>query len=205
MSRYPKHDAVVKWAQRELGVHEEPMGKNTGQRVRFYQRHTWLPGTGWPWCAAFCCTAWEEGGGFKLPFPSAGAHDLGDRAHAAGWTTTVATLIPGDLLDWNVGTGHLSIFLSYDKARGVIKSIDGNVSDRVAYRERSAALLRYAIHVPEKPTKPVPPQKPPRYVVTTSEGGTVKVVYVSGPKAVARKFAELVRRFGEITIRKKAA
>lgn len=203
MPTYPKHEAVVKWATGELGVHEDPPGSNTGQRVRYYQSHTWLPGTRWPWCAAFADTAWEVGGGYKLPWPSAGAHDLGNRAHAHGWTVPVSKLIPGDLLDWNVGSGHLSIFLSYDKARGVIKSIDGNVSDRVAYRERSAALLRYGIHVPEKPA-PIPPAKPPRYEVVTSESGTERVVYVSGPKAVTRKLAELLRRFGDITIRRKA-
>lgn len=204
MSRYPKHDAVVKWAEGELGIHEDPPGSNTGERVRFYQRHTWLGGTNWPWCAAFDDTAWEVGGGYKLPFPSAGAHDLGDRARAAGWVTTIDKLIPGDLLDWNVGSGHLSIFLSYDPKTKKIRSIDGNVSDRVDYRERSAALLRYAIHVPEKPVV-VPPivKKPPRYEVVTSESGTTKVVYVSGPKAVARKLEYLLRRFGDVTVRRK--
>lgn len=206
MSRYPRHDAVVKWAIGELGVHEDPPGSNTGNRVRYYQSHTWLPGTRWPWCAAFADTAWEVGGGYRLPFPSAGAHDLGNRAKAAGWVTTIEKLIPGDLLDWNVGSGHLSIFLGYDAKNRTVKSIDGNVSDQVAYRERPlSAALRYAIHVPEKPTKPLEPAitKPPRYIVTTSEAGTSKIVYVSGPKAVARKLADLVRRFGTITIRRK--
>lgn len=204
MSRYPKHDAVVEWAKGELGVREDPPGSNTGARVRFYQRHTWLPGTKWPWCAAFVDTAWEVGGGYKLPFPSAGAHDFGNRAKAAGWVTKIEKLIPGDILDWNIGTGHLSLFLSFDPKTGMIRSRDGNVSDQVVDKERNVSLLRYAIHVPEKPTKPLPPHvtKPPRYQVVTSESGTEKVVYVSGPRAVARKLQYLLRRFGDVTIRR---
>lgn len=198
---FPRHAAVVAWAKNELGVHEDPMGSNTGPRVRYYQGHTWLEGTRWPWCAAFVDTAWEEGGGYKLPWPSAGAHNIGDLAHAAGWPTTVGQLIPGDLVDWNIGSGHISIFLAYEN--GKVHTIDGNVGDKVDYRVRSASLVRYAIHVPEKPKAVPAPAKPPMFEVVTSESGHAKVVYVSGQKAISRKLGQLLNRYGGLTIRRR--
>lgn len=196
--KYPRHAAVVAWAKKELGVHEEPPGSNTGQRVRFYQAHTWLEGTRWPWCAAFVDTAWEVGGGYKLPWPSAGAHNIGDLAHAAGWTVPIGKLIPGDLVDWNIGSGHISIFLRYKN--GIVHTIDGNVSDQVDYRERSASLVRYAVHVPEKAVA-VPVPRVPMFEVIGSESGHRKVVYVSGANAIERKLGQLLNRYGGLTIR----
>ena len=198
---YPKHAKAVKWAEGELGVAEHPPGSNSGPDVGFYQSHTWLAGTGWPWCVAYLQTAWAQAGQ-PLPWKTAGAHNLGDLAHSAGWTTTVDKLIPGDLLDWQIGSGHASIFLGYKN--GVVRSVDGNVHDEVAYRERSASLVRYAIHVPEKPAVP-PVVKVPVFEVVTSESGHSKVVYVSGEEAVRRKLGGLLARFGAngITIRRK--
>lgn len=202
---FPNHDAAVAYCEAELakGVKEVPLGSNRGSRVEHYQTFDWIPGGGYPWCVDLDQAAWSEGAGHPLPWPTAGAHDFGDRAHAAGWTTTIDKLIPGDLINWQIGTGHLSMFLSYKN--GIVRTIDGNVSDRVAYRERSASLIRYAIHVPEDPAKiaTVPKPKPPMFEVVTSENGHSKIVYVSGQRAVSRKLGELLNRYGGVTIRRR--
>lgn len=51
-------DAIVKVAAGEVGVRED--GHNSGDRIRQYQRATWLPPGTWPWCAAFVCWVLRE-------------------------------------------------------------------------------------------------------------------------------------------------
>ena len=199
-AKYPKHEKAVAWATGELGVTEHPLGSNRGPRVEHYQSFDWIPGGGYPWCVAYLQAAWAEGAGYPLPWKTAGAYNLGDLARQAGWTTTVGKLIPGDLCVWNIGAGHASIFLSL-KA-GKVTTIDGNSADRVIIRTRPATLLRNAIHVPEKAT-PIPPVTRPVFEVVTSESGSERIIYVSGPKAVTRKLAEILRRFGTVTIRRR--
>lgn len=202
-SKYPKHAAVVEWAHGEVGVKEEPLGSNTGKRVREYQSRTWLPGTGWPWCAAFVCAAWEAAGS-KLPWPSAGAWDLGNRARAAGWAVTApGALTPGDIVTWKSGAGHVSLFLKYNAKADTVFTVDGNVSNRVDYRERSRSLARDLIHVPEKPVKLPVPAKPPVFEVVTAEDGQ-KVIYTSGALAISLRLARFLGRHpGGVTIRRK--
>lgn len=204
-AKYPKHAAVVAWCHGEVkaGVREVPLGSNTGPRVRWYQSHTWLPGTGWPWCTGFALTGWEEAGGFRLPWPSAGAWDLANRARAAGWAVaSPGALVPGDIVTFKSGAGHLAVFLKYDGKTDTIFTVDGNVSDRVDYRERSRSLVRDLIHVPEKPVILPVPVKVPMFQVVTSEGGE-RVVYVSGANAIAKRLPRFLRRHGNITIRRK--
>lgn len=205
---YPRHEAVIAWAKTELANHvgEQPPGSNTGDRVRFYQGHTWLPGTGWPWCAAFVCTAWAEAGK-PLPWPTAGAFDMGNRARASGWTVqSVSRLRPGDIVVWNIGAGHVSLFASYDPHTGLIHTIDGNVSDQVGPRARPVSQARDLIMVPETAVaaKPVPPKtmKPPVFQVVTGEDE--KVIYVSGARAVGKNLARILKAHpAGVTIRRK--
>ena len=199
-SVYSKHDAVMKWAKGELGVHEEPLGSNRGTRVEFYQAHDWLPGGGYPWCASFVDTAWEVGGKRKLPFPSAGAWDLGNRARAAGWAvTSVKQLVAGDFVTFKAGAGHVAIFLAY--RNGLVETIDGNVDNAVELRSRTLTTVRDLIHVPELPVA-VPPKttKPPVFEIVTDEKGG-KVIYVSGTLAVSRFINRFLRRHPETPIR----
>lgn len=203
-TKYPRHEGVVAWAEREFGTSEQPPGSNTGERVRFYQSHTWLPGTGWPWCAAFVCAAWEEGGKRKLPWPSAGAWDMGNRARASGWAVRSPTeLVPGDIVVWAFGQGHVSIFLGYHAAARTIRTIDGNVGDKVDHRERPLSQVRDLIHVPEIAATVSPKTtKPPVFQVVTGEHE--KVIYVSGARAIGKHLARLLSRNpAGITIRRK--
>lgn len=48
------HSQLVRLALAEVGTREEG-GNNRGDRIREYQRATWLAPDDWPWCAAFTC------------------------------------------------------------------------------------------------------------------------------------------------------
>jgi len=202
-SRFPKHDAVVKWAKGELGVTEEPPGSNSGGRVRYYQGFDWLPGGGYPWCASFVDAAWANAG-YPLPFPSAGAWDLGNRARKAGWAVPKPrNLTPGDIVTFKAGAGHVALFISFDSRRQLIRTLDGNVDNSVAYSTRRLAEVRDLIHVPEK-AAPVPPKltKPPVFEVVTSESGG-KVIYVSGARAIGRNLARFLKVHPRLVIRRR--
>ena len=204
-AKYPRHAKVVAWAQAELakGVHEIPDGSNRGPRVEFYQAHTWLGGTGWPWCAAFVDTAWEVGGGLALPWRTAGAWDMGDRARKAGWTVrSPAELVPGDPVVWAFGTGHVSLFLSTKD--GWVTTIDGNVSNKVDKRTRPVTQVRDFIHVPELAVPlPAKDTRPPVFEVVGADDGE-RVIYVSGARAVGRNLAKILGRHPEgVVIRRR--
>jgi hypothetical protein len=181
---YPKHAATVSYAESKVGQREEPLGSNTGVFVRFCQRHTWLGGTKWPWCRGFNLTVIKEGGGFTYPDGSAGAWDALDRARKRGWALALGEYgkaIPGDEVIWNIGSGHASILkgLSVRGGAAYVQSVDGNVSDSVADRERPLSLVRGFIHWPEAPVFAYA-VKPPRVQVVGSASGTRKLVTRGG-------------------------
>jgi len=82
---FPKHAKALRSALQDIGVKEQPNGSNSGPRIVTYQRATWLPGTGWPWCVAFCLYHLQKAGGFILPYRGAGAYAYLDWARANGW------------------------------------------------------------------------------------------------------------------------
>jgi uncharacterized protein (TIGR02594 family) len=169
---------VVSKARSYLGQHEVPSGSNTGPFVRLCQACTWVKGTGWPWCAAFVCKVHKDVG-LKLPFPSAGAHDLYDHARAAGWA--VKTPIPGCVADWNIGSGHTSFVIAVDLKAKTVRTIGGNESDAVRETTRPISLARgFWVH-PKLVAKPAPPikVKKPKTEKATSASGTVAIVYAS--------------------------
>lgn len=187
-AKYPKHDKALASAIKDVGVHEEPWGSNTGPRVQVYQHATWLGGTGWPWCCAFCVYH-STRAGFKLPYLGAGAYAWLDWARGAGWSVQSKDAIPGDYVVWNIGAGHMSMLREPIKG-GVVKTVDGNVSDRVDIRERPLSLARGFVHLPELAAKP-PPARVPVFEVVTAEDGH-KVIYVSGARAVGRKLQRIL-------------
>lgn len=195
------HKKAVAGAKTDLrnGVQEVPLGSNTGPRVRVMQSHTWLGGTGWPWCVAACIT-WAEEAGFKLPYQGAGAYLYLDWAKKEGWTCTLAQAVPGDFVVFNIGSGHMAMLASPVKG-AVVHTIDGNSSDRVKENFRSTALVRGIVHLPEGPIY-LPPPKPPLFEVVTSESGH-KVIYVSTASKIGKKLPKILTKYGRVTIRRK--
>ncbi len=172
---------VLQLAAKYIGEHEHPMGSNTGAFVQECQSHTFLGGTGWPWCAAFCHRVFDEAGK-PFPFKSASAFGMLTWARKVGWTVPAPK--PGCLGVVSHGAGHICIVESYDPATKLVSSIDGNVSDSVAPRHRHLNEFRGFIWHPAlgKTVAIVPKVREPWWVATTSENGHVKVLY-RGPGA----------------------
>lgn len=162
---------VMTIAKDDLGLREVPPGSNTGPRIREMQRNTWLAGTNWPWCSAAVVT-WYKEAGHPLPDPSAGAWDLTERMKRRGWQIPLAQAKPGDIVSFNVGSGHVALFVSVKL--GQVRTLDGNSLDMVRYATRPAGLVRDVIRVPGVHT--AKPAKKPLWQVVTSESGTRKVV-----------------------------
>lgn len=184
-------------AIKDIGTREVPPGSNTGPRVREMQANTWLPGTRWPWCAAACCT-WYEEAGYKLPDPSAGAKDLTQRAARNGWgrSVPIRDAPAGAIVSFNIGSGHVALLERYDARTGMVHTVDGNASDMVKRCERPASSVYMAVVVKGDPGLPKPkPTKGPWRQVVTSESGTEVVVYRSrNLDRVLRRASNLVRR-----------
>ena len=126
-------DKAVAYAMSQLGVHETPWGSNRGHDVERYQSSTGEYGQAW--CASFFWYCWQKAG-YKGP-TSAGAWNTTDY-----YGTRIRGLqhaIPGDAVSFNIGKGHVGIYLSHTSTR--VKTLDGNTNDQVAIRERSIYLV----------------------------------------------------------------
>jgi len=198
---YPLHDNVVRIALAEYqhGIREDPPGSNTGPRIREYQAATWLGGTGWPWCVSFALWCWKQAG-VVLPYRGAGAWAYLDWARKAGWAVHDADrAIPGDLVVFNIGAGHMAI-LRESVRHGEVPTVDGNVDDAVGLRTRSLNTVRGFVHITEQPV--AVEAKPPMFEVIGSASGH-KVIYVSGANAVAKRLPGFLRRHPVLTIRRR--
>jgi len=213
MSTQPRHAAAHAYAVHCLGVHEAPDGTNRGPiqvadpqgGVDFFEQHDFVAGVGYPWCVTLFLTAWAVGAKHPLPYLTPSAHALGDWARKQGWAKTIRDLIPGDGCDWNEGSGHFSMFESFDPKTGLVHTIDGNWNNRVQRATHKIASLRTAVAIPE--THRVRKPKPPLWTVATSASGH-KVVLFS-QRATETAFLKtilppLVHRYGKagLTIRK---
>lgn len=210
---FPRHDAAVKYALHCLGVREIPDGSNRGNiqvtlpdgGVSFFEKHDFVAGEGYAWCVCFCLTAWEVGAKQKLPYLSPGAHAQGDYWKSHGHAVPIAQLIPGDLVDWNEGSGHMSMFERLDG--GTVHTIDGNYGNKVTRATHPARNIRTAIHIPENPAHlpPAPPE--PFWVIATSVNGHRQLLFTkyATEKMVLNKILPpLVKKYGKagITIKR---
>lgn len=126
-------DKAVAYAMSQQGVHESPWGTNRGRDVHRYQSSTGAYSA--PWCASFYWYCWQKGG-------------YTGRTSAGAWNTTdtigarvggIAHARPGDAVSFNVGDGHVGMYLSHNRSH--VRTIDGNTSDQVAIRERPNATI----------------------------------------------------------------
>jgi hypothetical protein len=128
----PAAEGIVRLAQGEVGVREQPPGSNEGPRIAAYREATTGSGVG-PWCAYF--TSWvareagvpvgESGQGFGAV---RALHEWAQRAGRA--LPAGATPRPGDLIVWDQ---HIGVVEGVD-AQGRIHTIEGNSSDAVTRR-----------------------------------------------------------------------
>lgn len=179
-------DRILEIAAREIGVHEEPWGSNTGRRVREYQATTFLRGSYWPWCVAFCQWVYVKAG-IPLPYRSAGVYDLLRWARSRGWVTSNPQ--PGDLVCFQIGAGHMGIVERIEGA--YVHSIDGNASDQVKRCSRPRHQVAGYIHAPG--LQKAKPKRQPLWTVTTSENGHRKVHAVWAQSNVGKLLPKLLR------------
>lgn len=195
-SKYPLHDKALHAAIGELGVTEHPMGSNSGQRVREYQAATFLGGTGWPWCSGFCCWSWERAGR-PLPYKTASAYGMLNWARGAGWVRPSSALVPGDLVVFNIGAGHIAMFERWDGS--TIHTVDGNHMNAVGRAARSHSLVAGGIHIPEAAYVPPKPVPKPYWVIATSESGHRVLVFsqFATEKTVLGLLPKLLAKYGK--------
>lgn len=125
-------EAFIAIARGEVGVREHG-GNNRGKRVQEYQdAASYLPGTGWAWCAAFVGWCFDKlAERFKLPFATpegAGAFWYEDWARQQGITVhgKGAKVKRGDLIIY--AFSHIGI-ASGDESNGAFMCVEGNTND----------------------------------------------------------------------------
>jgi len=166
---------IVAKARSYLGQHEVPMGSNSGPFVLACQRDTFLPGTGWPWCAAFICHVAAECG-VRLAYASASAHDLAD--HHIASRQTSHTAVPGDVVDFNIGSGHTGILVAIHHAESSVTTIDGNCADKVSEVVHPLSVVRGFWRIPGVHAAPAPaPRRLPLFTIATSASGHRKILF----------------------------
>lgn len=191
--------AIVKRAAQLKGQHENPMGSNKGWFVQQCQAATFLGGTGWPWCAAFVCKVAQDCG-VPLAYNSAGAHDLAN--HHPPIALPLAK--PGDVVDFNIGSGHTGILVSHGPP-GFVTTIDGNWGDKVQEVQHPTYLVRKVWRIPGVDNTPHPkPRRKPLWVVATSASGGKRRVLHRFPhrRGVVRwvRHHSLLHGLGSVTI-----
>lgn len=149
-----RHERALDWARQQIGKAEQPPGSNRGAFVDSLSTITDYRALGVPWCARFALAAIVLGGKFNYPHRSAGAWDLGNDAARRGWRTAPAdhaSVVPGDLVTFNIGSGHIGVVESIQQVGGqwICTSIDGNSGDMVKRCQRPLSVVRDFICWPE--------------------------------------------------------
>jgi hypothetical protein len=116
----------------QVGVKEQPSGSNSGAMVCAYQKATDVPGTGWPWCAAFVHWCYANAGA-PQPYRSAYVPALRNWYQAHGRKVTAAQVQPGDFViyEWehDQTPDHIGLFRRWmDAAHTEFEAVEGNTS-----------------------------------------------------------------------------
>lgn len=124
--------AALRIALGQVGVKEQPANSNTGPQVRAYQSATDVPGTAWPWCAAFFHWAYKQVGAAQ-PYKSAYVPALRNWYHAHGRRLTAKQVKPGDavIYDWqhDGNPDHIGLFRRWmNQERTEFEAVEGNTA-----------------------------------------------------------------------------
>jgi hypothetical protein len=158
---------MVGIAKTQVGVVEQPRNSNSGPQVEgWYQRSTWLKGTGFAWCAAFICYLFREASkkpdmqySFKLP-QTAGAYDFENWARNNSNYVDVISgpftrIIPGDIIIFNFS--HIGIAVDVS-TNGSVSTIEGNTNsagsregDGVYQKNRKFSVIKKILRIKYNP------------------------------------------------------
>lgn len=189
-------ERIVRALEGEVGVVEEPAGSNRGARVEAYQGATYLSGSGWPWCAALVCWAWQRAGveaaiARRLASPSTAL--MCQVARADGLECSPR---PGAAVVW---CGRHVETLVAPMGGDVWRTIGGNTGDAVLHRTRSIAGA--LVYGPPGLEDAPPPAAVPLYWLE-DVGAEYRVVGPWDERAWAetelRKLAPLTRRRAKV-------
>jgi uncharacterized protein (TIGR02594 family) len=132
-------------ARQEIGTAEDPPGSNRGPRVNEYQGGD----KGQYWCAHFVSWCFEQSGGSPFGHEPSVA-ELRRWAEGKGKYVTAGSAAPGagdvftmqrrDKAGKVVG-GHTGFIQSYDAKKNTVRTVEGNISDKVGELTRSVASL----------------------------------------------------------------
>jgi hypothetical protein len=175
---------------RYLGQGEVPMGSNSGPLVRTIQSHTWLSGTGWPWCSATDKWSWEVVFGIDHPYPTAAVEGDESWARKNGLNIPVSAAKAGDTACLGNGR-HITRILSINRQAGTFVGRGGNQADMikdsvysirdistVISADREARFLGITAD-DERNEPPKPRAKPPVREIVRGDGEHARVVYSS--------------------------
>lgn len=168
--------AIASKATAYKGHHEVPLGSNRGPFVSLCQNSTFLGGTGWPWCAAFVCKVAKDCG-VPLAYNGAGAHDIADHHMAV----SLATAHAGDVVDFNIGSGHTGILVSKGPP-GFVTTIDGNWADAVVEVQHPVNVIRKVWRIPGVNGLPARPRARHRWWVIATSASGHRVVLLRTPR-----------------------
>lgn len=138
-------DAFVDILRSKNGVREIPRNSNRGPDVQEFQSATWLPDSGWAWCAAFVCWGMRELEE-EMPYPferprTAGAWDFENWALQQGLKLfkPPGTIKKGDIVIFTFS--HIGVAIE-DEAGGKVRTIEGN-TDTSGGREGGGVYEQY--------------------------------------------------------------
>lgn len=143
-------DRVIRIAKAEVGAAEYPLGSNRGTRINKYFNSYpgGVPGAS-GWCTFFCWWCWKMAGaklenvkGIYMPSTTA-VYQAAKRGHPH--LRLVTSPKKGDWVcmefDWQGILDHSGLFVRW-LAPGVALTLDGNTSNKVAYRQRRRSVIK---------------------------------------------------------------
>lgn len=122
--------AIVKEARSLVGIHEVPMGSNSGTDVHRIQSATHAYNL--PWCVSTVQYVWLKVLGSTWAEDTAGAYFLADYAKRAG--RVIARPVPGCAVVYHIGAGHAGTVTGLNGATFI--AVEGNEADAVRQLER---------------------------------------------------------------------
>lgn len=123
-----KRDAILREAMSLVGIHEVPMGSNSGPAVHEIQTSTRAFGA--PWCVSTVQYIWVKVLGSWWAEDTANAYFLADYAEKNG--ATVPGPVAGCAVVYHMGDGHAGTVVKRN-LDGTFWAVEGNWGDQVVH------------------------------------------------------------------------
>jgi hypothetical protein len=128
--------AICKEARSLVGIHEVPMGSNSGTQVHLIQSATHAYNA--PWCVSTVQYIWLKVLGSTWAEDTAGAYFLAD--YAARAKRVIAKPVAGCAVVYHIGAGHAGTVVELGQ-HGNFIAVEGNEADAVRSVTRNPGTL----------------------------------------------------------------